>query len=70
MKDWRRVIGENIRRRRGEKGLTQEELAGDSGFHLTYLGAIERGKRNPSLRVLVKITKARRTHPADLLRTD
>lgn len=69
-KDWRRIVGENIRRRREENGLTQEGLAGNSNIHLTYLGGIERGKRNPSLLVLVRIAKALRVNPADLLGAD
>jgi len=58
MKDWKAIIGCNVRRLRLVKGLTQEQLAVDSDIDLTYAGAIERGKRNPSLEVLVRIAAA------------
>ena len=35
---------------------------------LTYMGGIERGKRNPSLLVLARIAEAMSVEPADLLR--
>jgi transcriptional regulator with XRE-family HTH domain len=38
--------------------LTQEELAFESEIDLTYMGSIERGRRNPSLLVIVRIAKA------------
>ena len=58
MEDWKMTIGGNVRRLRQAKGLTQEQLAVDSGIDLTYAGGIERGKRNPSLEVLVRIAAA------------
>src|ERR1017187_5058123 len=49
MRDWRVILGKNVRRLRQQKGLTQEELAFEAKIDLTYMGGIERGKRNPSL---------------------
>jgi transcriptional regulator with XRE-family HTH domain len=66
--DWKRIVGANIRALRKAKKLTQEELAGESGIDLTYMGGIERGKRNPSLMVLVAIAKALGAAPSDLLK--
>ncbi|WP_374453730.1 helix-turn-helix domain-containing protein [Phenylobacterium sp.] len=65
--DWRIIVGRNIRRLREERGLTQEKLAVDAGIDLTYLGGIERGKRNPSLLVIVRIAGALDVLPRDLL---
>jgi DNA-binding XRE family transcriptional regulator len=48
MRDWRAVFGKNVRRYRQQKKLTQEELAFEAEIDLTYMGAIERGRRNPS----------------------
>ena len=66
--DWRVVVGRNIRRLREERGLTQEKLAVDAEIDLTYLGGIERGKRNPSLLVLARIAIALRADIAELIR--
>ena len=40
------------------KELTQEELAFAAEIDLTYVGGIERGRRNPSLLVLARIADA------------
>jgi transcriptional regulator with XRE-family HTH domain len=58
MQDWRAVLGKNVRRIRRQRGLTQEELAFEAEIDLTYVGGIERGKRNPSLLVMARIAKA------------
>lgn len=58
MVDWRAQVGKNIRRLREAQGLTQEKVAFDADIDLTYLGGIERGRRNPSLLVLVGIAAA------------
>jgi len=65
--DWRRIVGTNIRRLREELGLSQEKLAFESAIDLTYLGGIERGRRNPSLLVLVRIAAALGVSPHHLL---
>jgi transcriptional regulator with XRE-family HTH domain len=58
MQDWRAVVGNNVRKLRTEAGLTQEQLAFEAEIDLTYLGGIERGRRNPSLLVMVRIAQA------------
>lgn len=65
--DWRNIVGENVRRLRLERGLTQELLAFESQIDLTYLGGIERGRRNPSLMVMARIAHSLQVKPADLL---
>lgn len=60
-------IGKKIREIREEKGITQEKLALDAGLNRAYIGYIERGERNPSTQTLVKIAKALKTSPKDLL---
>lgn len=47
-----------VRRRRGELGVTQEELAWRAGLHRTYLASIESGTRNPSLQSIAKLARA------------
>jgi transcriptional regulator with XRE-family HTH domain len=68
MRGWKRIVGANIRDFRKAKKLTQEDVAGEADIDLTYLGGIERGKRNPSLIVLVAIARALGVQPADLLK--
>jgi transcriptional regulator with XRE-family HTH domain len=61
-------VGSNVRRARQKAGLTQEQLALEAKIDLTYVGGIERGKRNPSVVVLARIAHALAVEPADLLR--
>jgi transcriptional regulator with XRE-family HTH domain len=58
MQDWRKIVGKNVRRIRQERGITQEKLAFEAEIDLTYVGGIERGKRNPSLLVMARIAKS------------
>ena len=51
-------MGKNIRRLRQQKSMTQEELAFEAEIDLTYMGGIERGRRNPSLLVMARIAEA------------
>ena len=67
MQDWRIKLGRNIRRLRQQRGVTQEELAFEAEIDLTYMGGIERGKRNPSLLVMARIAKALSVPLAKLL---
>lgn len=65
--NWGRIVGANVRRIRVERQLTQEQLAHDAGIDLTYLGGIERGRRNPSVDVLGRLAISLGVHPRDLL---
>jgi transcriptional regulator with XRE-family HTH domain len=58
MRDWRAVFGKNVRKFRQQRKLTQEQLAFEAEIDLTYMGGIERGKRNPSLLVMGRIAEA------------
>ena len=58
MQDWRTIFGKNVRRIRQQRAFTQEKLAFDAEIDLTYVGGIERGKRNPSLLVMARIADA------------
>ena len=51
-------FGERVRKLRREKGLSQEKLAFLSNMHRTYVGGIERGERNPSLKNIEAIAQA------------
>jgi transcriptional regulator with XRE-family HTH domain len=45
---FQRALGEAVAARRQELGLTQEQLANDSGLHQRWISNVETGKRNPS----------------------
>jgi transcriptional regulator with XRE-family HTH domain len=67
MEDWRAIVGVNVRRFRQRARLTQEQLAFEAKIDLTYVGGIERGKRNPSVMVLARAANALGVDPAELL---
>lgn len=66
--DPRNVLGQTIRKRRLALGLSQEKLAERAQLHWTYVGGIERGERNVSLLNVVKIARALKVIPSDLLK--
>lgn len=51
-------FGQRIRHLRTEAGLSQEAFASRCGLDRTYLGGIERGERNVSLRSLGALADA------------
>lgn len=53
-----RRFGAQIRRLRTERGWSQEELAHRAKKHWTYVGGVERGERNPTLRVIADLAHA------------
>ena len=50
-----RRIGANIRKIRHENGLSQEKLSAMVGIERGYLSQIESGKKNPSVKKLMRI---------------
>ncbi len=62
-----RVFGERVRTRRETQGLSQEALAAKSGVHWTFLGQVERGRRNLNLHNLLKIAKGLGVDPGELV---
>ena len=52
------IIGERIRDKRKERGLSQEELAERAGIHSTYVGQLERGEKSATIDSLEKVTAA------------
>lgn len=56
--DMRKLVGRNCARIRGERGLTQEELAERSGFSQQYISDLERGKRNPTIVTIYELALA------------
>ena len=61
-------LGRNLRHARLTAGLTQETLADRCDLHRTYIGAVERGERNVTLRTIERVAKALGVDPLELLR--
>jgi len=50
-------FGGAVRETRARRSLSQEELGARARLHRNYVGAIERGEINPTLRVLYKLAR-------------
>ncbi len=57
-----------MRKLRAERGLSQEQLAFESGMNRTYLSAVERSERNVSIDNIARIARALGVEAWDLLR--
>jgi transcriptional regulator with XRE-family HTH domain len=61
-------LGARVRERRQALGLSQEKLGDVSGLHWTFVGQVERGRRNLSLHNLLRLADALEVDPAELVR--
>ena len=62
----RQTFGRNLRRIRKALGMTQEDLAETSELDRSYIGGVERGKRNPALKSILRLASALKVAPAAL----
>ncbi|RED16714.1 uncharacterized protein DUF896 [Parasphingopyxis lamellibrachiae] len=65
--DMRKLVGDNCARIRKERGLTQEELAEQSGLSQQYISGLERGRRNPTILTVYELSVALSVSHIDLL---
>ncbi len=65
--DLQRTFGRNLRAHRKGCGLSQEEFADALGVHRTYIGGIERGERNLTLKSVERIARQIKVSPLELL---
>lgn len=49
------TFGKNVRKYRRVRKITQQDLADLSGYHRTYVCALERGHANPTLDVILRV---------------
>jgi transcriptional regulator with XRE-family HTH domain len=63
-----KTFGLNVRRLRQQRGLTQEALADEVELAVTYVGQLERGRRNPTLAVVERFARVFAVDSVDLLR--
>ena len=61
------LFGKVLQQLRKEKGLSQEMLGFESGYHRTYISLLERGKKSPSLKTIFQLAKALNVEPSDLM---
>jgi transcriptional regulator with XRE-family HTH domain len=61
------VLGKLLREAREKAGLSQEDLAARARVHRTYISLLERDKKSPTLKVLLRICKALGVPAADLV---
>lgn len=68
MAEINKQVGQNIRKYRKKKGLSQEDLALEADLHRAYVGQIERGEKNIGLINLEKIANALKISVDNLLK--
>lgn len=61
------VLGRNLRAIRARRGLSQEAFAEELGLHRTYMGGLERGERNLTLKAVEQYAAMLGVEPLELL---
>ncbi len=62
------IFAKNLKQRRKQMGISQEELAAICNLHRTYIGALERTERNISIKNIEKISVALEVQAYELLK--
>ncbi|WP_430427878.1 helix-turn-helix domain-containing protein [Parasphingorhabdus sp.] len=62
-----RRLGKNVKKYREAKGWSQEQFAFEAEIHRTYISDIERGSRNPTIKIVEKLAKCLEISSARLL---
>lgn len=65
--DLQHAVGRNLRAYRQERGLSQEAFADLLEVHRTYMGGVERGERNLTLKSVERIAARIGVDPVALL---
>lgn len=60
-------FGDKLQKVRKSQGISQEDLAVKMKMHRNYIGMVERGERNPTIRTLYKLAKALKVSADKLL---
>ena len=58
MSDVTAWVGHRIQSLRLERGWTQEQLAEYADLHVSYISTLEKGKKNPSIEVISRLSSA------------
>jgi transcriptional regulator with XRE-family HTH domain len=62
-----KMFASNLRRIRTGRGLSQEALGVLCGLHRTEISLLERAGREPRLMTVVRLARALKVEPAELL---
>lgn len=65
--EYRKAVGQTIRRYRNRAGMSIERLAERADLHPNYVGEVERGEKAASLDTLVKLARGLSVRPYKLL---
>ncbi len=65
--DLQRIVGRNVRAHREARGKSQEAFADSLSVHRTYLGGVERGERNLTLKSVERLAGLMGVEPLKLL---
>lgn len=68
MKSESEKLGQNLKRIRIEKGISQNKIARILGIDRAFISNIENGKTNPTLATIAKIAKAIRVSVGELMK--
>lgn len=63
-----KAFGQVIQEIRKQRGLSQEQLGFESGYHRTYISLLERGQKSPSLETIFQLAMALKVSPSKILR--
>lgn len=58
MSDVTAWVGHRIQSLRLERGWTQEQLAEYADLHVSYISTLEKGKKNPGIEVISRLSSA------------
>jgi transcriptional regulator with XRE-family HTH domain len=61
------AFGQRVREVRGQRGLSQEDLARKTDVHSTAIGRMERGAREPRLTTILRLARGLDVKPGELL---
>lgn len=61
------MLSQEIRKARIAAGLTQEELAAKANLSREYINYLERGKRQPTVAVFIRLCKAMKADAPEML---
>jgi len=62
-----KAFGEELRNARTERGLSQEALGFESGYHRTYISLLERGLKTPSLQTVFRLSYVLDIAPSEFI---